>query len=102
MMTESTPDGNGDLKARLKAVLRDVLELGQRAELLDESTPLLGALPELDSIAVIELLSTMEERFGIVIADDEISADTFATFGSLLAYLADKCAGRSHARGAAG
>ncbi len=102
MMTKPIADGNGDLKTQLKVLLRDVLELGQRAELLDESTPLLGALPELDSIAVIELLSTMEERFGIVIADDEISADTFATFGSLLAYLADKCAGRPHARGAAG
>ena len=91
-----------DLKEQLRTVLRDVLELGQRAALLEESTPLLGALPELDSIAVIELLSTMEERFDIVIADDEISADTFATFGSLLAYLADKCAGQPHARGVAG
>ncbi len=88
------------LRERLRAVLGEVLELGPRAAALTDSTPLLGALPELDSIAVIELLSTMEERFGIVIADDEISADTFATFGSLLAYVAGKCAARAGGAGA--
>ncbi len=83
-------DRNEDLSGLLRDVLRDVLQLGARAELLADDTPLLGALPELDSMAVVTLLSTLEERFGIVIHDDEITAETFETFASLRDYLAAK------------
>jgi len=74
----------------LKDILADVLSLGERAARLDAQTPLLGSLPELDSMAVVSLLTTIEERFGIAIGDDEIDADTFATFGSLTAFVQHK------------
>ncbi|RMF11497.1 MAG: acyl carrier protein [Alphaproteobacteria bacterium] len=82
--------GNEDLSSHLRDVLRDVLQLGERAEALADDTPLLGALPELDSMAVVTLLSTLEERFAIVIHDDEITAEIFDTFASLRAYVAAK------------
>lgn len=50
-------------------------------------TPLLGAVPELDSMAVVGILAAIEESTGITIADDEISADAFATFGTLAAFV---------------
>ena len=54
------------------------------------SSPLLGALPELDSMAVVGIITAMEETFGFSIDDDEISADSFETFGSLIAFVERK------------
>ncbi|NBQ89883.1 MAG: hypothetical protein EBT24_00340 [Betaproteobacteria bacterium] len=53
----------------------------------DANTPLLGALPELDSMAVIDLIAALEQRWGIRVADDEVDGRTFATVGSLLAFV---------------
>ena len=63
-------------------VLDEVLSLGGRAQSFERDTPLLGAIPELDSMAVATLITTLEERFGIVI-DDDLDGSTFATVGAL-------------------
>lgn len=73
-------------------VLRDVLRLGTRADSMDESTPLLGSIPEFDSMAVVTVLTTIEERFGVMVDDDEISAETFETVGTLHAFVLGKLA----------
>jgi acyl carrier protein len=78
--------------ARLKAVLRDALQLGERADRLTESSALLGGIPEFDSIAVVSVLTMIEEEFDIVVADDEMSADIFATLGTLAEFVARKTA----------
>lgn len=77
----------------IKTMLADVLSLGARKSQLNESTPLLGSIPELDSMAVVNVITAMEERFGITVDDDEISADTFATFGSLAEFVKTKLEG---------
>lgn len=71
----------------VKTILGDVLQLGERLQSMDESTALLGSIPELDSIAVINIITALEEHFGLTVGDDEISADTFATVGSLVAFV---------------
>jgi acyl carrier protein len=71
----------------LRAVLIDVLGLSRdRVNGFTESTPLFGALPEFDSMAVAGLLTELEERLGILIEDDEVDADMLETFGSLLTF----------------
>jgi acyl carrier protein len=82
-----------DTQKEVLRVVDEVLGLGGRALAFDAGTPLLGAIPELDSMAVVTLITTLEERFGIVVDDDEISGDTFATAGSLSAFVAGKLAG---------
>ena len=77
----------------VKTVLAQSLQLGARADTLTADSPLLGALPELDSMAVVMILTTMEEHFGFTVDDDEISADTFATLGTLTAFAEQKLAG---------
>lgn len=57
---------------------------------MTDDTPLLGAIPELDSMAVVSLLTALESRFGFVIEDDDISADTFATLGNLCLFVERK------------
>ncbi len=71
-------------------LLDDTLGLGGRGLKFTADTPLLGALPELDSMAVVTLITTLEERFGIAVDDDEISGDTFATVGSLARFIQER------------
>ncbi len=79
-----------DVHREVLDLLDEVLSLGGRARSFDDGTPLLGAIPELDSMAVVSLITAMEERFGFVIDDDEISGDTFATVGSLIRFVTAK------------
>lgn len=71
-------------------ILGDVLSLGERSLRLRSESPLLGTVPELDSMAVISLLTALEDHFGIMVSDDEISASTFETVGTLSAYVGQK------------
>lgn len=75
------------LRASLVAVLG--LE-SARVATFDAATPLFGALPELDSMAVATLLTDFEDRLGIRIEDDDIDAEAFETFGALRAFLVRK------------
>ena len=77
----------------VQSVLDETLSLGQRAYELQPDSPLLGALPELDSQAVLNVLMGLEEKFGITIEDDDVSGDVFATFGSLADLVARKATG---------
>jgi acyl carrier protein len=74
----------------LKRVLRDTLQLGRRADSLTDESQLLGAIAELDSMAVVAVITAVEERFGFTAADDEISAETFSTLGSLADFVDEK------------
>lgn len=74
----------------VKSLLRSALQLGVRADRLTADSALLGAIPELDSMAVVTVLTLMEEQYDIQVDDDEISAETFATVGTLARFLADK------------
>ena len=76
--------------ARLKKILADTLQLGARAEALTPQSRLLGAIPEFDSMAVVTVLTLIEEEFGITVDDDEVSADVFETFGTLSAFVEAK------------
>ncbi|PIP80829.1 MAG: acyl carrier protein [Gammaproteobacteria bacterium CG22_combo_CG10-13_8_21_14_all_40_8] len=57
---------------------------------LGADAPLLGEIPEFDSIAVVAIINGLEEAFGIVIDDEDITAETFATLGSLTQYIEQK------------
>jgi acyl carrier protein len=71
----------------VKAVVVATLHLEDRADDLGPDTRLLGDLPELDSIAVVELLVALQDRFGIEIEDDEVVGDIFETLGQLAAFI---------------
>lgn len=78
----------------VRSVLHDLLGISrERLALFDDTTPLFGALPELDSMAVAGLLTELEDRLGIVIEDDDIDGDTFETLGSLIRFATGKALG---------
>lgn len=76
----------------VKSVLRDALQLGDRADRFDSSTPLLGSIPELDSMAVVTVITAIEDTFDFLVDDDEITAEAFETVGSLTEFVDRKLA----------
>ncbi|WP_066660465.1 MULTISPECIES: acyl carrier protein [unclassified Sphingomonas] len=85
------PDGYNEVEETVRGVLRDVLGIdAARAATFDEATPLFGALPELDSMAVAGVLTEIEDRLGIIIDDDEVDGDMLETFGALVRFAASK------------
>ena len=87
--TLTRPDGSVD--AALRALLSDVLGLvPEHIGTFDADTELFGALPEFDSMAVANLLTGIEERFGVVIEDDEVEAEDFMPYGRLLGFVEGK------------
>ena len=74
-------------------VLDSVMNLQGRSASYQRQTPLLGAVPELDSMAVLGIITTLEEHFGFTIHDDEIDSSVFATLGSLTDFVTAKLAG---------
>ncbi len=88
------PDGAPEVIETVRAVLRDVLGVSaERAAGFREETPLFGALPELDSMAVAGVLTELEDRLGILIDDDDIDGETLETFGSLTGFAMRKALG---------
>ena len=73
-------------------ILADTLKLGERGTAMTHGTALLGSIPELDSVAVVAIILALEKNFSITIQDDEISAKTFETLGTLVEFIATKTA----------
>ncbi len=71
----------------VKAVIARTLGIEDRAATLDASTPLLGSMPELDSFAVVELATSLEEQFGFKIDDSDFTGDVFETVGTLAEFV---------------
>lgn len=84
-------DERDRIEAGVRGALRDVLGLSDaRANALEPATPLFGAMPELDSMAVAGLLTEIEDRLGIIIEDDEVDGEMLESFGALVAFVTRK------------
>ena len=82
-----------DVTQEVKAVLDEVLSLNGRSAAFTRETHLLGAIPELDSMAVVSLITSLEEHFGLTVDDDDMDGSTFATVGALVDFVDAKLAG---------
>jgi acyl carrier protein len=78
------------ITAQLKTVLDEALFLNGRAKQWSDQMSLLGNVPELDSMAVMNVVSAIEINFGIFVEDDDINADVFATIESLAKFIIQK------------
>ena len=81
------------LQNQIIDILSQVLELKpEAAARLNHDSPLLGAVPEFDSMAVVTIITALEERFGFIVEDDEIDAPVFETVGTLINFVEQKLA----------
>ena len=74
----------------VKGVLESALNISDREVSFDRDMALFGGLPEFDSMAVVTILTAIEEEFGCVIDDDEVDASIFETVGSLTDFVEQK------------
>ena len=89
-----SPPVSQEVEDRVRSVLADVLSLPpERANAIERDTELFGAMPELDSMAVAGILTELEDRLDILIDDDEVDGDMFATFGALTDFVRAKVSG---------
>jgi len=77
------------LQKEIKTLLQETLQLDDVAS-WDESTEILGSIPEFDSMAIVTILTMVEENYGIMIEDDEVNAEVFETLGSLVGFISEK------------
>ena len=80
-----------DVLQEVIRILDEVLSLKGRSAIFTRDTHLLGAVAEFDSMAVVSLITALEERLGIVV-DDDIDGSTFATVGTLADFVLEKMA----------
>lgn len=73
-------------------IIAEVLQLGERVSSFDANTPLLGSVPEFDSMAVVSVITAIEDNYGFTVEDDEVSAELFETVGSLHEFILQKIA----------
>ena len=87
-MNDAIPPATESADDKLRAILVDTLALDeQRVSTFDEDTELFGAIPELDSHAVMSLLTEFEDRFGFIIDDDDVDGEMLETYGALLRFV---------------
>jgi acyl carrier protein len=78
---------NSSTTAEVTTVLVQTLGIEDRRQSIDVSTELLGGIPELDSLAILELASAIEDRFDIVIDDEDFTGEVFETVGTLSTFV---------------
>ena len=76
----------------VKSILGEVLKLGGKTRQFDADTALFGAIAEFDSRAAVTVMTMLEDRFGIIFEDDEVTGDVFETIGSLSRFIEAKLA----------
>ena len=79
-----------DIQKEVLSVLDETLSLHGQSATFSADTPLLGAIPEIDSMAVVSILTALEERFDFIVDDDEIDGTVFETVGALVQFVEQK------------
>lgn len=72
---------------QVRETVKQTLDLPGPVQRFTPETPLFGAIPELDSMGVVLLLTALEDRFDLQFPDEEINADWFATFGTVATFV---------------
>ncbi|NVJ49078.1 MAG: acyl carrier protein [Gammaproteobacteria bacterium] len=76
-----------DITESVKTLLVDTLSLNLSPAELNEETPLLGNFPEFDSMAIVSVITSLEETFEFMAQDDDLTAEVFETIGSLVDFV---------------
>jgi len=74
----------------IRGYIRDELLIADGADLRDD-TPLWGGV--IDSVGLMQLITFIEETYGIEIADDELTSAHFGTVSSIAALVDAKANG---------
>jgi acyl carrier protein len=73
-----------------KNVVKVCLQQGENFDNLSAETPLMGAIPEFNSLTIVTIVTTLEEQLGCEILDEELEAEIFESLGSLAEFIETK------------
>jgi acyl carrier protein len=77
---------------QLKKIIAEELDVNLKAEEIDESASLFEDGLGLDSIAVVEFISLIEEKFNFMFSDSELSPEFFSNLNVLANLIGSKLA----------
>lgn len=72
----------------LKELVADKLDINIGRDQIDPDAPLLEAGLKLDSLAIVELITLSEEKFGVEFGEDDLNMDAFASLRALASVIA--------------
>jgi acyl carrier protein len=72
-----------EIVEQLKHLIADDLGVNVKMADIDPEMPLLEEGLKLDSLAIVELITLSEERFGIEFGEDDLTMDSFASLCAL-------------------
>ena len=75
------------LTLEIKQLLIDVLSLDISPTEIDDDALLLGDIPEFDSMAIIAVITSLEENYGFSSADDELTAEVFESVETVVDFV---------------
>lgn len=81
---------NQEVAITVKQLLIDILSLDMSAEEMTSDTLLLGDMPEFDSMAIVSVITALEETFSFEAEDDELSAEVFESVATLVGFVIKK------------
>lgn len=89
---------DSELTDRIKDVFIRVLDLPHGRDDLHENLSLYSPLIQMDSLALLQVLTAVESELGIQIDDEDVMDADFTTVGSLVAVVVAADARRSEGR----
>ena len=72
-----------DTLEKLRRLVAEQLDINRRLDEIDADVPILGGGLNLDSLALVGLVSITEQYFEIEFGEDELNMDSFASLRSL-------------------
>jgi len=83
-------DKTEHVATRVKTLLVQVLQVDIDPEDIADDEPLFGDGLDADSMVALELVSAIEEAFGIEVTDDELRVELFESLRGLVEYVEGK------------
>jgi acyl carrier protein len=76
-----------ELNNQIKRMLIDALKLETTPEAIKDDAPLFGAGLGLDSLDALQLAVSVEETFGVPVADEQAGKTAFASVNALAKFI---------------
>jgi acyl carrier protein len=75
---------------RLKHLISENLDLNIRVEDIDADSALMEEGLKLDSLAIVELITLVEDNFGIQFGEDDLNMEAFGSLRKLAAAISSR------------
>ncbi len=78
---------NAQITLEVKQLLIDTLSLDIHPSEMENDALLLGDIPEFDSMAIVSVITALEENYGFTSADDELTAEVFESVETVVDFV---------------